>query len=207
MGLKEVWAAECKKAFDARDWHQLWRVMKAATLPVTGGLPSWFFGKPVASLFLARFLDKSGDIKLDYTFAFPGQSSWLYSPSMRNGISKLDTDARAKCLTAVKSGKENGIYNNKVDVVQGADADGDCYYAIGKFILKGEYKFSVTNWLGKREVKIERVYTIKEPYDWTPGATGGILPHDYPIALQNNGLAAVYTYEIIFGEPEYKIPF
>jgi hypothetical protein len=205
MGLKEAWANECKKAFDARDWNKLWKIMYAATLAGATGGP--FAVAPNASFFLRRFLEKGGDIKLDYTSAFPGQSNWLYSPSMRNGIAKLDTDARAKCLTAVKSGKENGIYNNKVDVIQGADADGDCYYAIGKFILKGEYKFSIIDWFGKRQLKIERVYTIKEPYDWTPGATGGILPHDYPIALQNNGLAAVYTYEIIFGEPEYKIPF
>ena len=207
MGAKEIWAEECRKAFDARDWNKLWWVMKAATTPISGGLPSWLGGKPAASLFLARFLDSGGDMKLDYTFAFPGQSGWLYSPSMKNGISKLDTDARAKCLAKANAGEQNGLYENETRVDQGAATDGDCYYAIGKFILHGKYNFSVGNWFGKRELKIERVYWIKEAYDWQRGATGGIIPHDYPIALQDNGKAAVYTYEIIFGEPELKITF
>jgi hypothetical protein len=205
MGLKEAWANECKKAYDAKDWNLLWKIMYAATLAGATGGP--FAVAPNASFFLRRFLDKGGDLKLDYTFDPLGQGNWLRSPSVRNGISALDTDAKHNCLASAHSGTESGIYENSRRVDQGAASDGDCYYAIGKFILNGKFKFSTLSWFGKRHLKIERIYWIREAYDWTPGATGGILPHDYPIALQNNGLAAVYTYELIFGESEYKIPY
>jgi hypothetical protein len=201
MGAKEIWGQECKKAFDAQDWHKLWKIMYA------GAVGAAFVGTPVASFFLRRFLDKGGNIELDYTLAFPGQSNWLFSPSVKNGIAKLDTDARAKCIAFAKSDTQSGLYENETRVDQGAASDGDCYYAIGKFILKGKYKFSVGNWFGKRELKIERVYRIEEAYNWERGAKGGILPHDYPIALQDNGLASEYFYKIIFGEPEFKITF
>ena len=209
MGVKEIWQQECKKAFDARDWDKLWQVMYA------GALGANFAGRPVASLFLARFLEKGGNLRWDYTDLInlpiePGNAGrWIKNtPSVKNIVSKLDTEARAKIMSQVNSGIKSGTVKNSYLVVTKGEVDNDCYYAIGKFILNGEYKFTVESdiW-GKRYVKMERVYWLQEDYDWTPGAKGGILPHDYPIALITAGKAAVYNYYIKFGEPEYKIPF
>ena len=209
MGVKEIWQAECKSAFDARDWDKLWNVMYA------GAVGAIFQGKSVASFMLKNFLLKGGNIRWDYTDVwnspvFPGLGDrWIKnSPSVKNITSKLDTDARANIMAQFKSGKRNGTFKKNYLVVTKGEIDGDCYYAIGKFILNGEYKFSTEkDFFGKNFLKIERIYWLQEDYDWTPGAKGGILPHDYPIALITHGKAAVFNYYIKFGEPELKIPF
>lgn len=207
MGLKETWAAECKKAYDAKDWDKLWNIMYA------GAVGAIFQGKSMASFMLKNYLLKGPDVKFDYTDfwnapVFPGNGdSWLKSsPTLQNSIRILDSNAKASVLGEVRAGRQSGLVENSISTRTDGNTDGDIYYAIGKFILHGKYKYKIeTEWGGKRYVKIERVYWIKEPYDWTPGAKGGILPHDYPIALEKVGKARVFTYEIIFGEPEFKV--
>lgn len=199
-----MWQQECKKAYDAKDWDRLWWILKLSTI----GSP--FMGKKVASFMLDRFLTKGGDIDLDYTFAFPGQSDWISkATSTKAVVNILDNQAKPKIMAMVKSGQTSGFISIRGDVVTDSARDGDLYYALGKFRMDGQYKFNVENeWFGgKKYLKIERVYAFSDVYDWDPSLKGGILPHAYPHALIGAGKAKVFKVTGKFGEPEFKIPF
>lgn len=205
---KQLWQDECKKAYDAGDWQGLWNVMYA------GAVGAVFQGKSVASYMLKNFLLKGGDVNWDYTDLlnqpiFPGfGDSWLKNaPSIMAVANQLDSAAKTEVLNLVKSGNTSGTVYKDGHVVQKGDVDGDSYYAVGKIHLKGEFKYSIeTEWVSnKKYVKIERVYRFDDYYDWQPGAKGGILPHDYPIALSRNGLAKEFWVRVKFGQPEFKI--
>lgn len=200
---QRVWQEEAKKAYDAQDWNKLWWILK------TGASLAPFAGKPVAAFMLDRYLTKGGDINLDYTFAFPGQSNWIsQASSTKNEVARLDTIARQRITQEVNKGETVGKLSIRGDVVTDGARDGDLYYALGKFKLVGEYKFSVeTNvFNSKRYLKIERVYIFSDVYDWDPKLKGGILPHAYPYALLAQGKAAVFNVEGKFGEREFYIP-
>lgn len=207
-GPQRVWRDQVTAAYLRDDLNQVWWLMKGAA--TAGGI----LGRPVGAVMLGNFLDSKGNVKLDYVgplsdlpTAFGRQSAWISNASaVKAKISPMDNSAIAEARRRVSAGTLSGVlsYSTSVETVDSVDPD--LYFAMGKFALKGIYKFARVNQVfGSPFIRVERVYEATDLYNWDPPRSCGIIDHIIPFSLVRAGKAKNFDVLVRWGQPEYRI--
>ena len=207
-GPQRAWRDQVTAAYLRDDLNQVWWLMKGAA--TAGGI----LGRPVGAVMLGNFLDSKGNVKLDYVgpisdlpTVFGRQSAWISNASaVKAKIAPLDSSAIAEARRRVRAGTLSGVisYSTSVETVDRVDPD--LYFALGKFALKGVYKYAYVNQaFGTPFVRVERVYEATDLYNWDPPRSCGIIDHIIPFSLVRAGKAKNFDVLVRWGQPEYRV--
>gem|GEM_PF-6405748 len=202
-GPQRAWRDQITKAHLARDYNRVWALMKMGA--AGGG-----FSRPMAGRFLHNFLDKGGDITEDYTGVFGAVSraaradSWISrAKAVQPKLRDLDREGTGAIGAAVRAGRCSGTLTTGVAHVETrSNVDKELYLALGKFKLRGRYKYRVRG----GQIIIERVYVANDDYNWDPPRQCGIIDHIIPWTLQRQGKAADFKVTVRFQRDTIKIP-
>ncbi len=199
-GKQRVWRDAVTDAYIANDLNLVWWLMDSAA---TGS----FFIYPNGGILLSNFLNRRGNVNWNYIGVWPDPSGWISDATAVIGVrDPMDEQAKDKARRFFEHGSNSGTFEIKADVVTSNDEDPDLYFAIGKFKMTGEYKYSFRRpMLGRPYVKLERVYRANDRYNWDPPRQCGIIDHIVPWTLAQAGKAADFDVNIRWGEPEFSL--
>ena len=207
-GPQRTWRDQVTAAYLRDDLNQVWWLMKGAA--TAGGI----LGRPVGSVMLGNFLDSKGNVTLDYVgplsdlpTAFGRQSAWISNATaVKAKITPIDNSAIAEARRRVRAGTLSGVITYTTSVETESSVDSDLYFALGKFSLKGVYKFArVNQFMGTPFIRVERVYEATDLYNWDPPRNCGIIDHIIPFSLVRAGKAKNFDVLVRWGQPEYRI--
>lgn len=168
-------------------------------------------GQPVASKLLHNFLDSGGDVDMDHTgfFSRPNESAWISdAPNTKKVTDEMDKKAEEEIRRRVENGETSGVIRIQSDVETNPKEDGDLYYALGKFMIEGEYRFDVNKgFLGMQDerITVDRKYTAADRYDWDPPRKCGIVDHVIPYALEREGRADSFNVKVNWDESKMRL--
>ncbi|WP_395795519.1 excalibur calcium-binding domain-containing protein [Aquimonas sp.] len=199
-GPQREWRDLVTGAYVEGDLDRVWWLMLPAA--AAGAISIY----PNGGILLTNFLTSGGDWTANYV-GLNVRAAWISQASavvLRRA--EMDVDARYKAIDLFEGGSSSGAFEIASSVVTEGSVDPDLYFALGKFNMTGEYKYSFRRpWGARAYLKLERVYRATDRYDWDPPRMCGIIDHVVPWSLAQAGKAKDFDVKILWGEPEFKL--